>query len=78
MIKFHYRGSGDGLTMELLTDQLVTNIMDEVTGRSVEVPEQQEPVVPTQKDSPQVTNVNTCDLVHLGEVVCHLGFVDMG
>ncbi|ROT68821.1 putative E3 ubiquitin-protein ligase HERC1 isoform X4 [Penaeus vannamei] len=50
------RGSGDGLTMELLTDQLVTNIMDEVTGRSVEVPEQQEPVVPTQKDSPQVTN----------------------
>ncbi|XP_037801898.1 uncharacterized protein LOC119596634 [Penaeus monodon] len=47
------RGSGDGLTMELLTDQLVTNIMDEVTGRSVEVPEQQEPVVPTQKDSPQ-------------------------
>ncbi|XP_042891775.1 probable E3 ubiquitin-protein ligase HERC1 isoform X3 [Penaeus japonicus] len=49
------RGSGDGLTMELLTDQLVTNIMDEVTGRSVEVPEQQEPVVPTQKDSPQVT-----------------------
>ena len=35
------RASADSgnLTMELLTDQLVTNIMDEVTGRTNEKPE---------------------------------------
>nr|XP_053648636.1 probable E3 ubiquitin-protein ligase HERC1 isoform X3 [Cherax quadricarinatus] len=45
------RVGSDGLTMELLTDQLVTNIMDEVTGRSFDACDRHEPPQPTHRGS---------------------------
>ncbi|XP_071541149.1 LOW QUALITY PROTEIN: probable E3 ubiquitin-protein ligase HERC1 [Panulirus ornatus] len=45
------RGNSDGMTMELLTDQLVTNIIDEVTRRSFDSTERHEPSQPTHRGS---------------------------
>lgn len=52
------RVSGDGLTMDLLTDQLVTNIMDQVTGRTNDRPGQQQSLHhhhQTHRGSPMVS-----------------------
>lgn len=46
------------MTMDILTDQLVTNIMDEVTGRSFEPSERPEPPLQIQQGSPVVRCVS--------------------
>ncbi|MPC18905.1 putative E3 ubiquitin-protein ligase HERC1 [Portunus trituberculatus] len=46
------RGGSDGLTMDLLTDQLVTNIMDQVTGRSADNAQGSDPQQPALRGSP--------------------------
>lgn len=43
------------MTMELLTDQLVTNIIDEVTRRSFDSIERHEPSQPTHQGSSLVS-----------------------
>ncbi|XP_063888404.1 probable E3 ubiquitin-protein ligase HERC1 isoform X2 [Scylla paramamosain] len=46
------RGGSDGLTMDLLTDQLVTNIMDQVTGRSADNAQGSDSQQPPLRGSP--------------------------